>query len=68
LEADPTQIGAALQLSHELVEQLKAHNEDYGSLPDSVSKFMESESARQQDLSTALDPWLTPEAGEISHE
>lgn len=68
LEADPTQIGAALQLSHELVEQLKAHNEDYGSLPESVSKFMESESARQDDLSIALDPWLTPEAGEISHE
>jgi hypothetical protein len=68
LAADPTQIGAALQLSHELVDQLKAHNEDYGSLPESVSKFIKSESERQESLSTALDPWLTPEEGEISHE
>jgi hypothetical protein len=68
LEADPTQIGAALQLSHELIEQLKAHNEEYGSLPAGVSEFIESESARQESLTTALDPWLTPEEGEISHE
>jgi len=63
-EADPSQIGAALQLSHELVAQLKAHNEAYGSLPESVNKFIESESIRQQGLATALDPWLKLEQGE----
>jgi hypothetical protein len=63
-EADPSQIGAALQLSHELVSQLKAHNEAYGSLPESVNKFIESESIRQEGLATALDPWLKLEQGE----
>lgn len=66
LQADPTAIGAELQLSHELVEQLKAHNEAYGSLPDSVSEFIESESVRQRGLESALDPWLNPEEGEVS--
>lgn len=68
LKADPTTIGAELQLSKQLVENLKAHNEAYGSLPDSVSKFLESESVRQEGLATALDPWLTPEEGELSHD
>lgn len=57
---DPTQIGAKLQLSHELVEQLKVNSEQYGGLPESVNAFIEGESARQESLTSALDPWLTP--------
>lgn len=66
IEPDPAAIGAELQLSHELLEQLKAHNKTYGSLPDSVNKFIEKESARQGDLAASLDPWLNPEEGEVS--
>jgi len=65
-QADPNAIGTELQLSHDVVEQLKAHSELYGSLPESVSKFIESESVRQGDLEAALDPWLTPEEGELN--
>lgn len=62
--ADPNVIGADLQLSNDLVAQLKAHGELYGSLPESVSKFIESESVRQEGLSSTLEPWLTTEEGE----
>ena len=65
-QADPNAIGTELQLSHDVVEQLKAHSELYGPLPESVSKFIESESARQGDLEAALNPWLTPEEGELN--
>jgi len=65
-QADPNAIGTELQLSHDVVEQLKAHSELYGPLPESVSKFIESESARQGDLEEALVPWLTPEEGELN--
>ena len=65
-QADPNAIGTELQLSHDVVEQLKAHSELYGPLPESVSKFIESESVRQGNLEAELDPWLTPEEGELN--
>lgn len=65
-DVDPTQIGAELQLSHELVEQLKVNSEQYGGLPASVSAFIADESERQASLSSALDPWLTPSEEEES--
>jgi hypothetical protein len=67
-KADPAQLGTALQLSQSLIEQLKEYNEIYGSLPESVNTFISNESARQQDLSSALDEYLTPEEEETSHE
>lgn len=65
-QPDPSAIGAELQVSQNVIQQLKANRDLYGSLPESVSKFIESESARQEDLTTALDPWLTPEEGELN--
>lgn len=67
-KADPAHLGAALQLSQSLVEQLIEHNEVYGSLPESVNNFISTESARQKDMSSALDEWLTPEEVETSDE
>ena len=63
-DIEPNRVGAALQFSHELVEQLKAHSELYGSLPDSVSEFISSEEKRQEGLSEQLAPWLKPEEEE----
>lgn len=57
--ADPTQLGAELQLSHELVQQLEVNSDLYGGLPESVRAFIVQESARQAEISSALDPWLT---------
>lgn len=58
---DPTGLGAALNFSHQLVEQLRAHRETYGDVPESISQFIDSEEKRQESLSAELTPWLESE-------
>jgi hypothetical protein len=55
---DPTQVVAALQLSEDLVMQLKAQFGQYSSMPESFQKLLLREMERQERLKTELEPWI----------
>ncbi|HEX7317618.1 MAG TPA: CHAT domain-containing protein [Pyrinomonadaceae bacterium] len=61
---DPTDLGAALSFSHELIAQLRTHRETYGEVSEGLSQFIASEEERQQELSEALDKWFETEEGQ----
>lgn len=56
-DVDPSQMNADLQASRDTVEQLRSLETKYGSLPESVSRFIKQESERQEQLVTELSPW-----------
>ncbi|HLM60412.1 MAG TPA: CHAT domain-containing protein [Pyrinomonadaceae bacterium] len=60
-EVDPVHLGASLQLSNELVTQLKAHADLYGDSSEGISLFLENEEKRQAVMSEQLEPWLKSE-------
>lgn len=63
-EVDPNQVFADLQVSSAMVAQLRALGDRYGELPDTVHQFIDSESKRQEQLTTALSPWTQVQEGE----
>jgi len=54
---NPAQIDADLQVSRGMVEQLRTVGTKYGTLPESVTQFIEQESVRQEQLVAELSPW-----------
>ena len=56
-DVDPSQMNADLQVSRDLVGQLRALETKYGSLPERVDSFLKQESARQEQLVADLSPW-----------
>lgn len=63
-KVDPNQIYADLQVSRGMVDQLRALGDKYGDLPASVHQFIDSESKRQEQLATELNPWTQVQEGE----
>jgi hypothetical protein len=57
---DPLQANADLQQSLNMVSQLNLLKEKYGDLPESVQKFVRTESIRQAKLQADLEPWVNP--------
>ena len=55
---DPTQVVAALQISEQLVQQLKAQFGKYSAMPESFKGLLLREIERQERLKTELEPWI----------
>lgn len=62
-QEDPSQLGAQLQVSRDIVEQLTRLKDSFGGLPESVGSYLTIEQGRQERIVKELARWTISEEG-----